>query len=377
MSRAGQLLACVALLGCGCSDGNSPADAGADLAAPEPDLSRAPPQPEITNHGGPVLDTPEVWTVVWSGEEARGAAINDFVQWMLTSDYFTKGMSEYGVHAGHAAGEIVLSGAPPGELLGAADPFASLIDGILSQPGRTANANTLFVFVLPASLKPTIGGAPACQTAEGFHTETANGHVYAVTYSCGSAITHVISHEVVESCSDPKPNTQPAWVADALQPVGEIGDLCFTLNASYPPPISDGGTEFAIYDVNRIWSAEVAMTGLADPCQPAPADKPWFGVAAIPLSVDVNTDTSGAGSTSAVIEPFAFGPVGNIGWAVIPPPTGMTIDPAQGVGKPGDMIPITVSVSAGSRFPNPVPVFIQSRDSPGTVGLSIMVINVN
>ena len=42
-----------------------------------------PPLPVVTNHGGPVLQAPEVWTVFWPGDQALADQANAFFGWML------------------------------------------------------------------------------------------------------------------------------------------------------------------------------------------------------------------------------------------------------------------------------------------------------
>ena len=46
------------------------------------------------------LRAPEVWVVVWPGDETLGAQIADFQDWMLHSDYWMTSMGEYGIGAG-------------------------------------------------------------------------------------------------------------------------------------------------------------------------------------------------------------------------------------------------------------------------------------
>jgi hypothetical protein len=376
-------------LALGCS--GSPAPEVADLAAPELDLAQPPdlmsrpptdhpPFPTLTNHGGPILVAPEVWTVVWDGEEARGADASTFIDWMLASDYFTHGMAEYGVGAGVAKGVVKLPGAPPGDLLA----LSSVVEGIAAQPGFATNANTLFVMLLPESYSGTYGMTPVCQFAEGYHTATAIKNLpYVAAYACAHTITHVISHEVSEACSDPQLGVDTAWFSDAIPYVGEIGDLCYTLDAVYPPPSSDGGAAFASYRVNRIYSSKTAAIGKSDPCLPAPADQPFFGVGVMPPVLTIQTDSIGDGSATAALEPFAFGDVGTIRWTLAAAPKGVTFSAKAGKGRAGDSIPFTITVdhsfdsTGGSCSEGSCAVFLYSQSEDGHPGIGVFSFTVN
>src|SRR5947209_15279158 len=53
---------------------------------------------QVTNFMGPVLNAPEVWTVVWQGDEALGDKVQKFMSWMLQSDYWTQSVARSEEH---------------------------------------------------------------------------------------------------------------------------------------------------------------------------------------------------------------------------------------------------------------------------------------
>jgi len=83
--RRSSILLALALVA-GCSDGNG---GPADMVV-VPDMSRAPmdhpPLWRLTHLDAQLQTAPEVWTVVWAGDEALGNDIVDFLDWMLHSD---------------------------------------------------------------------------------------------------------------------------------------------------------------------------------------------------------------------------------------------------------------------------------------------------
>src|SRR5262249_38608606 len=86
-----------------------------DMSLPKRDPTDHPALTQMDYYGRQTLAAPEVWTVVWQGDEALGAKTNDFINWMLNSgnDFWTPGVSEYKVGAGKGMGVIVLPDAAP------------------------------------------------------------------------------------------------------------------------------------------------------------------------------------------------------------------------------------------------------------------------
>jgi hypothetical protein len=349
------------------------ADAGVDLAMAPVDFAVAPPDfalprraptdhpplPVVSNHGGAIVAHPQVWTIVWKGDEDLGAAVDRFYAWMLVSDYWTSSLGEYGVGAGGSNGVIVLPGAAPATLQ--ADALETTLAQLAAQPAYAPQAGTVYSFVIPATTTLVESdGTQVCSFGDGYHLSTAAGLHYAVNLQCGGGADElhiVLSHELAELSTDAEPLANTAWLSD--DPPGEIGDLCVGVNVTYDP-MDDFGTEH--YVVTRLWSARAAATGMSDPCVPAPTT-PWFGAAISPSSINVTLDPSGKGSALAAVEPFAYGPVGKIHWQLYSQ-TGLTFSPSQGVNQAGDTIAIHIAVD-GAFQAQPIPLFLFATDAAG------------
>ncbi|MSP60619.1 MAG: hypothetical protein EXR72_09820 [Myxococcales bacterium] len=358
------------LLAAGCGAGDLPAsddlqgavDAGADLAPPPVDFSLPgrpptdhPPLPLMEKHKGPVLKAMEIWTVVWPGNEALGARVNAFHDWMLKSAYWSESLSEYGVGPGVAKGVVVLPQAAPPVL--SVSAFGGLVASLESQPKYAPNANTAFAFVVPLTTQVTGGaGREGCFNYGGYHTETANGTVYEVNLQCAGQgngafddLTYVLSHEAAEAATDPHPRKNPGWYDDELELSGEVSDLCIGLSEIYPTNVQ-GPSGAESYYVTRNWSNKAAKAGNVDPCVPAPKDLPYFNVAVDPLVIPVVLDGQGKGTTKARLLPYAFGDVGTISWQVGRTAPGVEVSPMKGNARAGDTIPMVVTATPDAEF---------------------------
>jgi hypothetical protein len=111
------------------------------------------------------------------------------------------------------------------------------------------------------------------------------------------------------------------------------------------PPSSTTVTYF----VTRLWSNQAAAANNADPCVPAPANVPYFNVAVDPPEIDL-TSSSDSQTFEALIEPFAYGDVGQIKWRLADQPgPGITVSPSQGVNSPGQTIRMTITVDPSAQ----------------------------
>lgn len=381
----GTLGLALALAVAGCGSGAEMPDLGADLGSSvmndlslSPDLGPArrdptdhPPPPHITNHGGQPLDHIKVWTVVWMGDEQLGADVNRFDAWMLRSRYWSESMVEYGVGPGDALGVIVLPSTPPATI------DYGAFDAIVAQllPTHPADRNTVFSFVVDKNTMLTAGAMVGCRDLGGYHSETAQGVVYAVNLQCNygfgslfDSLTVTISHELEESATDAHPISMlPGWYSDDFFP-SEVGDLCTGLDLTLPaaPDAADGGAgddggAASQYLVERVYSAARAAAGNIDPCVPAP-NVPWFGAAIAPASLDL-TPASGTRVTQTVdIEPFAYGAVGSIDWTIYTNVPGVSFRPSHGVSQAGDTIPVELTVLPSAQpGMNAIVVYAKSR----------------
>ena len=139
----------------------------------------APPGPELTYRGGPLLTNVEVFTIFWGSawtgaQAALATTINDFFDFILTSPLIDQ-LAEYNV-AGQAIGH--------GKHVGSATVTAghlghSISDNairhfvqqeISSNPALPhPTKNTLFLIYLPPGVAVVQGGSKSCQAFCGYH----------------------------------------------------------------------------------------------------------------------------------------------------------------------------------------------------------------
>jgi hypothetical protein len=364
-----------------------------DMSLPKRDPTNHPPLPTMTNYGGPTLTNPEVWTIVWQGDETLGVQTNVFIDWMLQSDeYWTTGTSEYGVGKGHGMGVITLPDAAPATLDDTAITAmikAHIADGLFPQP----DSQTILSFVVPRKTKQTMYGGTGCQEYGGYHSETrkvAGQSVYvsyAVNLQCAGGglsgfndLTLVVSHEIAEASTDPHPFTKPGYSNDTAPLGGEDGDLCnplsIKLTATFDLP--DAGSETSDYYLSRIWSNKNAVAGTSDPCVPVAPGTPYFNVAVDPYEIMTNVPAKGNSNTAmAKIEPYSFGDVGSIQWTLQGQPgTGITISPATGTANAGDTIMMTVTVDS-TAMSGSYPVMFEAQSAKGGKNLWTSTLTVN
>jgi hypothetical protein len=213
---------------------------------------------------------------------------------LTTTATWSAQTSEYGVGALTKTTTIEIPGTPPTTLddnTGAVTPFQQTLINNLS--GATpawgpADANTMYTFLLPLGTDINSGGH-CCQDFLGYHWEVAVGSTsvpYAVVCDCPAIqgdpltplqeVTTSVSHELVETATDPLPKTSPAFAAtdnaDAIWTAltgGELADMCqYNADQGYTPA---GAT----YMVQRTWS-NAAATASKNPCVPAPSNGPFF-----------------------------------------------------------------------------------------------------
>jgi hypothetical protein len=352
------------LVGCNNPPPMDMPDMAPDLAQlpdllPPPDLTPRDPTmhplpPEMDNHGGPVLSAPDVWTIVWPVDATTGSTLDKFTSWMLTSNYWTQSLAEYGVGAGKSNGVITMQGNAPMTINDS--DFLPMLDAITAQPMYAPDRNSLYVFLIPYGVNVFDSqGGSGCGSFLGYHSAH-KGHAYAVVMNCTGSlddITFTYSHEAAEAATDPQ-FFNPGWYSDAFmsQAGGEVGDLCNELN-----------TIEGNFVVTRIYSGQAAMMGNVDPCLPAPTD-PYFNAALDPSVLTIATDAAGEGSATIKLDYFAYGNVGTISWFVDSYTPGVAIEPAMGSGHPGDQQTLTIKVGA-SALSGDTAVSLRVRSSRG------------
>ncbi|MGZ3440782.1 MAG: hypothetical protein ACXVDD_14765, partial [Polyangia bacterium] len=321
----------------------------AKMMPPPPDMARSGPldHPPLwrLGHGSiPVQDTPQVWTVVWPGDEAIGAETADFLDWMLHSDYWKTSLAEYGVGFGASKGLIVMPTAAPAKI---DDSELGLLAASLVANGTIANdPNTSVAFVPSTATKVTAGADTGCEIFAGYHSHGIGmGSVaYSVNLRCaGEAgepidqLTRVLSHEVAETVTDPAPR---AGIVDQSPGQQEIGDLCeFGLDLPVDVPPDATHPTARRYWMQRQYSDARAADGTIDPCLPLAWDHPYWNVALDPPLISV----ASAGSTNPIparLDVFAYGDVGVIKWFAS---SSADVQPASGEAHAGDTIELTIT----------------------------------
>lgn len=288
------------------------------------------PPPSVTYLGGPILASPRLVTVTFSGDDpALVARLQLFDDTITSTAWWTAVSSEYCsapggpcVGAGAGAGHAVLPAAGPGytdSVKGGDSTLRALLassiaSGAIPAPG----AGTMLVVYLPAGTTVLLDGNASCAPASfaSYHdvlqaTPPDGGAplpvAYAVVARCSSteaAATLAASHEIVEAATDPSPEEAPAFqltdqVWTAFGP--EVADACAAVDTSLTAQESG-------FAVQRSWSNASAAAG-HDPCVPVPAGEVYFNAApeqgkeTVPLSVGQ--------SATIVLYPAADGATGS------------------------------------------------------------------
>jgi hypothetical protein len=218
------------------------------LHLPAPVIERAaglaaPPGPQLTYRGGPLLTAVKVFTVFWGDawnaapQNALISKINDFFGFILTSpllDQLTEyNTAQYTIGHGSFQGTATVTNPPVEASVSDAAAQHFLQGQIQSNPAfPPPDANMLYFLYLPPGVVSVQGGGRSCQAFCGYH-DNVNGQLfYAVMPypGCGGctgglqvldALTSTSSHELCEAITDAIPGQ--GWYDDAN---GEIGDIC-------------------------------------------------------------------------------------------------------------------------------------------------------
>ena len=255
---------------------------GAFSPAPHPAL------PQVVNSGGPVLVAPKVLPILFEGD--TGATdIQAFFQELTRTTYWNETTSEYGVGALTVLPAVTMAGTPPMTVSDASLQMAVTTNTSGPNPlWGVADPSTVYLFALPAGTIQSDSQGACCTDYQGYHSETTTGPValpYAVICTCagftgpGTVLegrTIAISHELVESATDPFPNSNPAYIREddgnlvwKIVTGGELADMCeLNEDAFFVPP---GST----YMIQRTWSNAAAQAA-QDPCVPVRTTAPYF-----------------------------------------------------------------------------------------------------
>jgi hypothetical protein len=363
--------------------------------------SMHPPLPQVVSLGGPVIAKPVVQPITYLGDP-DAAAIDAFLQELVTTTYWSQTTSEYGVGALTVKPTFVQNHAAPATIDDAT--LQTHIQTNTSGPSPAwgpPDASTIYLFVIPPGTVETrttgAGTQTCCTEYDGYHGEAMVGTPqiavpYAVACACpqfqGTKVaalaqrTGVTSHELVEAATDPFPRTNPAFTQpdDAhfvwkLVGAGEVGDLC-ELDGDAFITVPGGAAT-----IQRTWSNQAAKSH-TNPCVPVVTAEPYLFVApALPDMVSI----PGVGVTTPAVKI----PVGQtktidvdllsecgstLTWSVhaydvtsflqgTQPYLGLAFD--QGTGKSGETLHLTIKVeSAATTAPGGLePFMIVSSDA--------------
>jgi hypothetical protein len=271
-------------------DGGGGTDAGTDSGkgASLPDAQPA--LPQVITFGGPTLTTPKVQPIAFM-DDADLTSMTGFLTELSTISYWSDTTSEYGVGPLTILPVVYLAATSP-----ATFDDAQMTSAISANTTGTSPAwgptdpSTIYLFLFTHATTVSSNGN-GCTDFDGYHDETSVNGVsvpYAVSCSCpgfdGPGITNVqertvnISHELVETATDPLPNSNTAYGqednADIIWTLisgGEVADMCEFNDDTYVVP--PGGT----YVYQRSWS-NVAAKADQSPCVPHTQGTPFFDV---------------------------------------------------------------------------------------------------
>jgi hypothetical protein len=245
--------------------------------------------PQVVDVGGTFLTSPKVQPILYASD--TGATdIQAFLQELATTSTWAQATSEYGVGPLTVLPAVMLSDPAPASVSDAMleSSLASNTSGANPAWGA-ADPSTIYLFVLPEGSIESDSEGACCTDYDGYHYQAEVGAVtvpYALSCACpgfdGPHITDLqertidMSHELVESATDPFPNSDPAYTQEddadivwTLVTDGEVADMCeFNDDANVIPP---GST----YMVQRSWS-NAAAARFENPCVPVVTTTPYF-----------------------------------------------------------------------------------------------------
>jgi hypothetical protein len=291
--------------------------------------------PQLVNDGGTVLLTPKIQPIFFTNDAVFQTDIEQFTTQLTTSSYWTATTAEYGVGAVSVLPTIVTTDAVPTTQDGIETWLAGNLDGTHTAAGWPAavDPQTIYSVFLPDGAVITGADGNSCDAYGGYHYEIASmpgqSIVYAVMPRCQGGIdnlTAVLSHELVEAATDPRPVTAVAWgdsdhpnYVMAYTPGAEAGDYCEYVDSAFIQP-------FGGWVVQRIWSNAASLAG-TDPCVPRPTT-PY--VAAVPMfagTVDTLTDyNNNPVTTLGISVPVGMTSTVNVQLISDVPTTGFTLE---------------------------------------------------
>jgi hypothetical protein len=316
--------------------------------------------PDVTYHGGPLLQNVQIESVYygqpWTTDATLQQSISQtdgFLQYFVTSPYINV-LSQYNVGAGTFLAHDVVNQGPANQTIDDSQVRQVLDSEITSGHVAAPGSNSLYVFFTPPGVVVTADGQSSAKDFSGYHdvfTDSAGATVYyaVVPYPNGSVAnerlsafqqtTVVLSHEVSEAMTDP--DTQTGWFDPQLGEIGDIGEGQLGLLHGYV--------------VQGIWSQSAGQVVV-------PSDS-----GTTTSSVQVNAApvkaTAGQAFTS-IVATITGGPAGATYTATIDWGNGTTSDGSVTADPNGgfDVIGTNTYSQAGS-----FPITVTVKDSTGTV----------
>jgi hypothetical protein len=262
--------------------------------------------PQVVDLGGTFLASPQVQPILYASDTA-GTDILAFLQELATTNYWAQTTSEYGVGPLTILPPVMLSDPAPPSITDAMLESSLVSNTSGANPAwGTADASTIYLFVLPAGTVEADSEGTCCTDYDGYHFQTdvdlGSSTVsvpYALSCACpgfdGPDVSDLqertvdMSHELIEAATDPFPNSDPAYTQEddadivwTLVTDGEVADMCeFNDDANVIPP---GST----YMVQRSWS-NAAAARFENPCVPVMTTTPYFNSFPQLGSIDYDT----------------------------------------------------------------------------------------
>jgi hypothetical protein len=335
--------------------------------------------PQVVNLGGPTLKAAKVQLIVYT-EDPTVTDVDNMVTELTQTTTWSEQTSEYGIGPFTKLPDIPIAGTPPMTLddnsTTSDSPFEKTL--VANTSGATplwgpADPDTIYAFLLPVGTNMESDGS-CCTDFLGYHYEVEVSPTvtipYAVICDCGliqgvpltalEIVTTTVSHELVEAVTDPRPDSDPAYVEtddnDLIWSVatgGEIADMCqYNSDSNYTPP---GST----YMIQRVWSNAAAMAG-TNPCVPLPTTNPFFeSMPVLPDTFDIEgTPTKGVkiavGASQTIdVQLYSTGPTTGP-WTVtaydmndfLGGTANTTVSLDKNTGSNGDVLHLTIHVTS-------------------------------
>jgi hypothetical protein len=244
--------------------------------------------PSFSDLGGPRMAHPQLVLIFYSNDPDADA-LTRYSEQLVTSSWLDQVGAEYGVGPGSVLTVVHLGGPAPARLSDTEIVdllFQELAAGDLPLPPVDGPGELLYVLDVPSSTVVTLSGLTSCTDFGGYHASARRNGVevaFAVVATCSKLYSDltdleirevVLSHEVIETATDPVPVNHPAF--QLRDPSGswsalgdEVADLCTRGD-------STGIWREGDFVAQRSWSDAAAVFG--DPCVPVPTDAPYFNV---------------------------------------------------------------------------------------------------